>query len=323
VTGSGIRRFDLPGLGEIEPAVNGYRDLLEKNLRDPLTADGPVVQRVWKALLASIAPSIAKGSRVLVTPDGPLHYLNLETLVVPGERPHYWIEDVSISVAPSLAIVTAAKSAPRALGTSAALLMGNPVAADSQFPPLPRSADEIRSIRGALGKMRQVVYEGPDATPAEFAKANPAQFSVIHFAAHAEANRTAPLESAVILSKRGDKFKLYAKDILDTRLEASLVTVSSCSSAGARAYRGEGLLGFAWAFLQAGAGSVIAGLWDVADAAAARLMERTYREIAGGASPAEALRTAKLAMINDSSSVRKPFYWAPFQIYVRTPSVRI
>ena len=34
---------------------------------------------------------------------------------------------------------------------------------------------------------------------------------------------------------------------------------------GARAYAGEGLVGFTWAFLSAGAHNVIAGLWNVDD----------------------------------------------------------
>src|ERR1051326_5788361 len=49
------------------------------------------------------------------------------------------------------------------------------------------------------------------------------------------------------------------------------------SSAGTRTYAGEGLLGFAWAFLNAGAHAVIAGLWDVSDVSTSQLMDRLYR----------------------------------------------
>ena len=45
---------------------------------------------------------------------------------------------------------------------------------------------------------------------------------------------------------------------------------------------GEGLVGFAWAFLRAGAQRVIAGLWDVDDRSTADLMGRVYAEIALG-----------------------------------------
>ena len=116
---------------------------------------------------------------------------------------------------------------------------------------------------------------------------------MIHFAAHAETNAQRPLESAVILSRSGDRYKLYARDIAGLKLSASLVTISACRSAGARTYGGEGLVGFAWAFLQAGAHAVIAGLWDVGDQTSSALMDKLYEGIASGMSPAAALKTGQ------------------------------
>jgi CHAT domain-containing protein len=73
---------------------------------------------------------------------------------------------------------------------------------------------------------------------------------------------------------------------------------SRCRRAGARAYSGEGLVGFAWAFLRADASRVIAGLWDVDDRSTADLMDRLYAGIARGDTASHALREAKLAMLN-------------------------
>ena len=102
------------------------------------------------------------------------------------------------------------------------------------------------------------------------------QFTFVHFTAHAAANVESPLDSAVILSGPDDAYKLYARDVAEMPLRAELVTVSACRSAGERAYSGEGLVGFAWAFLRAGARQVIAGLWDVDDRSTAELMDRLY-----------------------------------------------
>jgi CHAT domain-containing protein len=113
--------------------------------------------------------------------------------------------------------------------------------------------------------------------------------------------------------------KLYARDVMDLPLHADLVTVSACRGAGQRAYSGEGLVGFAWAFLHAGARHVIAGLWDVNDQSTAGLMNSLYRELAAGKRPADALRTAKLAMIESKGNLKKPYYWAPFQLYTVAP----
>ena len=42
---------------------------------------------------------------MIIVPNGRLHDLNFETLVVTGATPHYWIEDVTIAIAPSLAVL--------------------------------------------------------------------------------------------------------------------------------------------------------------------------------------------------------------------------
>jgi CHAT domain-containing protein len=132
------------------------------------------------------------------------------------------------------------------------------------------------------------------------------------------ANRESPLDSAVILSRKEDSYKLYARDVAALPLRADLVTISACRSAGARAYSGEGLVGFTWAFLQAGAQNVIAGLWDVSDRSTSELMANLYSQMAQGLGPAEALRAAKLALLRSAGPYRKPYYWAPFQLYTRS-----
>jgi len=96
-----------------------------------------------------------------------------------------------------------------------------------------------------------------------------------------------------------------------------LVTISACRTAGARSYSGEGLVGFAWAFLGAGARNVIAGLWDVTDRSTPQIMSVIYSQLARGSQPSDALRQAKLALIHSGTAYRKPYYWGPFQLYTR------
>jgi CHAT domain-containing protein len=122
----------------------------------------------------------------------------------------------------------------------------------------------------------------------------------------------------VILSKEGDSYKLYARDIVLHHLNAKVVTISACNGSGTRAYSGEGLVGLSWAFLRAGAHNVIGALWEVSDASTPQLMDTLYGELSQGKDPATALRDAKLSLLHsgDSRSVfKKPFYWAPFQLY--------
>ena len=62
----------------------------------------------------------------------------------------------------------------------------------------------------------------------------------------------------------------------------------------------------------------IGALWEVSDASTPQLMDALYRELSKGKDPATALRDAKLTLLHSSdpdSVFRKPFYWAPFQLY--------
>jgi CHAT domain-containing protein len=98
-------------------------------------------------------------------------------------------------------------------------------------------------------------------------------------------------------------------------------TISACNGAGTRAFAGEGLVGLAWAFLRAGSQNVIASLWEVSDASStAQLMDELYAGLDRGEDPARALRNAKLSVLksNRTTVYRKPFYWAPFQLYMGT-----
>ncbi len=315
ITANSVRRFALPAAGEIEKLVTAYRDVVEHSLRDPIETNDPSGPKLWNALMAGIAQEIPRNSRVIVIPDGALHRLNLETLVAPSPSPHYWIEDAEVSVAPS---ITIAASKPGPAAGRSLLLIGAPEYTGTQFQPLKNAGTEVHDIQTRLAGVPQTVHTGPQASPAVYRAANPAQFSLIHFAAHAEANREYPLDSAVILSRepRNGQNRLYARDVIDVPIHADLVTISACRSAGVRSYAGEGLIGFAWAFLQAGARQVVAGLWDVSDTSTEPLMNRFYGGVAAGQNPVTAMRSAKLALAREDARYAKPFYWGPFQVYV-------
>jgi CHAT domain-containing protein len=60
---------------------------------------------------------------------------------------------------------------------------------------------------------------------------------------------------------------------------------------------------------------VIGALWAVSDTSTPEFMDDFYGELAKGRAPENALRTAKLHMLHSNGVFRKPFYWAPFQLY--------
>ena len=313
ITPTGVTVFTLPPAAEIDPFVQSYRQALLGS-RDVLETHNEAGRKLYDLLVAPAAKMIPKGARVTILPDGSLYGLNFETLLAPSPQLHYWIEDVDVSYANSLTVLAAGASRRPALAKKL-LLVGDPVSPDAEFPKLPQAAAEISEIENYFPAAERTVFSGAEATPDSYLKSDPAGFSYIHFVAHGTASRTSPLDSAVILSKNGDDYKLYARDIIQHPLHADLVTISACHGEGVRTYSGEGLVGLSWAFLRAGAHGVIAALWEVNDNSTPQLMDHLYSEIGNGVASDAALRDAKLALLHSGGIYRRPFYWAPFELY--------
>jgi CHAT domain-containing protein len=343
ITPHEVRLFPLSAnQSEIDAAVQRYRKKLEgpPEILDA-SNDGstlykmlvePAQDLLKKEALAKIGP--AKNSNIFIIPDGGLNNLNFETLVpentvakASSSQPkRYWIENVTIANAASLGMLPASRGRGSYL-SGKLLLIGNSVApiagADNPYPELPNSAVQMENIEKYFPAGRRQVFARERATPAAYLNNHPENFSYIHFVAHGLASRSDPLDSTIILGRdpasneaQDESFKLYARDIIATHpLRAELVTISACQSTGTRTYSGEGLVGLSWAFLRAGARNVVGALWDVSDTSTARLMDNFYGELKRGRPPEMALRSAKLAMLHTNEASRRPFYWAPFQLY--------
>ena len=119
-------------------------------------------------------------------------------------------------------------------------------------------------------------------------------FRYLHFAAHGKGNSVAMFESKLVLSQDRPKESLAkpneplldnavtAREVLDFwDLDAELVTLSACESAVGQSGGGDGLLGFAQAFLLKGSRAVCLSLWEVDDTATALLMGRFYQNLLG------------------------------------------
>ncbi len=122
------------------------------------------------------------------------------------------------------------------------------------------------------------------------------RFRLIHLATHGQIDPRRPERSCLILAqdrlpdaleqaRLGRKVctgRLDVGTILrEWRLDCDLVVLSACQTALGREAGGEGLLGFAQAFLSRGARSVVLSRWKVDDTATALLMVRFYENLLG------------------------------------------
>jgi CHAT domain-containing protein len=305
--------FELPKASEIETMVKSYRKALV-GMRDARDSGREQGEKLYAMLVEPAKRLIPPGSRVIALPAESLYGLSFETLIVPEPQPHYWIEDVTLTTAGSLTLLEHSEVGPETKEKTL-LLVGNTEQPNADFPSLPQAPAEMQRIEHYFPDSSRKVLEGKLATPSTYLSSDPEHYSYVHFVTHGTASHTRPLESAVILTKEGDSYKLYARDIVTHPLKAQLVTISACNGAGTRAYAGEGLVGLSWAFLRAGAHYVIASLWEVSDASTPQLMDELYKGLSAGQDPASALRRAKLTLLHSDTVFRKPFYWASFQLY--------
>ena len=311
-----VKLFELPPKDEIEQRIGGYS---EKGGWDLEAGSW-----LYDKLLSPVAAKLSEMDRIVVIPDGDLHFLNFETLPLPAAsapRPRYFIEEATVSVAPSLYSGNGS-ARPLSAHHNALLLVGNPVRPGD--PPLPLAEEEMKAISEIFNGWRQQTLQQDEATPKAFlALEAKDKFRLIHIASHAVDNPSNPLQSYISLSPGEDGVsRLFAKDLLSSLseplLQAELVTLSACGTAGGRVLGGEGLVGLSWAFLMAGARNVVATLWEAGDKAAFEIMKDFYRRIRAGEPYEKALRQAKLRLVRlEKGNLHKPEYWGPFQLHSR------
>jgi CHAT domain-containing protein len=157
---------------------------------------------------------------------------------------------------------------------------------------------------------------GCAAVPSALRRAASGRVDLLHIATHARVDSQRPRLSSLALTPentqdpRPGAFGLL--DILSLKLSTNLVVLSACETSRGRLLPGEGVLGPAQAFLQAGAGAVIASYWRVDDLATSAFMQRFYKYLLSERLPAAtALRRAQLEAAEGSGS----YDWAAFSLY--------
>lgn len=203
------------------------------------------------------------------------------------------------------------------------------------WTPLPQSRREVESLADLYPDAQ--IFLGKEATEEQAKAIGRAAWDaaprILHFATHGFLDDRLPMSSFLALSipeiasEKGDNGLLQVWEIFEgLRLEADLVVLSACRSGLNPGSEGDGLIGLSRAFQYAGARSVAASLWNVADEATAELMVRFHRHLQNGQSHDEALRRAQMELLRGpaaanqnggqptSSNLSAPFFWAAFQI---------
>jgi CHAT domain-containing protein/tetratricopeptide (TPR) repeat protein len=336
-----------------------YRAALDPNTIRPHPGDPGPGQRLlrerllvslYERLIAPCAHLLAGRELLYLTPHGPLHYVPFMALRSADGRHLLERDSPALALAPSATVLLRnclaqprrAASRPSA-GLERALAIGYN---DEGVEALRFAEAEAAHVARLTGGESWI---GPAPKSARLA-AEAGRLRRLHIAGHAVYNPRDPLGSELRLGA-GDT--LAARDIMGgMRLEADLVTLSACTSGLSHVVSGDELLGLQRAFLAAGATTVVCTLWEAADLVALLVMDRFYRDVVRGISPAAALRDAQVAVRDmtgrelmatlqgwrdeapafaaslgelpivppehlDTRIYADPFYWAPFMLIGR------
>lgn len=250
--------------------------------------------------------NLPANARLIIVPHGPLHYLPFQALRVDD---HYLIEQHPISVTPSISIAMQLIQRGTVMNGSLTAF-GNPDVAPQYA--LPGSEAEVKALAAAFPGTQLFLHD--QATKDRF-EASAGKTSLIHVAAHAQADTIDPLYSRILLANENGKVDfLEAHEVLGLNLDkVSLVTLSACESGLGRVADGDEVLGFTRSFLSAGSSGLIVSLWPVSDDATKLLMSTLYGELAKGSDVQVAMQRAQLAVLH-TKGMDHPFFWAPFDV---------
>jgi len=347
VNASGVQVVRVADKRQIAAAA---ADLLDR-LRDPESPGSEVraaAAQLARLVLWPIADRLS-GKRIVFVPDDALHTVPFSVLPWSAASPDQLVlQHAEVSVVPSASFLmhepgrlARRVEAPRmefigdpVFGTAnwhreclareavkTDTTTGKRVSLDwvESLPRLPGSRTEVLEI-GKLARQARPAAQvrmalGCDAVPGVLRRAAAERVDLLHIATHARVDAQRPRLSALALTPEGGNegastFGLL--DILGLKLNSSLVVLSACDTSRGRLLPGEGVLGPAQAFLEAGAAAVLASYWRVDDQATSAFMQGFYRHLLIDRLPASgALRKAQL----DRAANPDSYDWAAFALY--------
>lgn len=344
VTVDSIEGISLPRESELLPLMREMRALTETPGRRSLSRLARVSGELYSLLVAPAESLIGDRRQLVVIPDGGLHYIPFEALLVRDLAAgptfeladSYLISRWGVSYVPSVSVWASLEERRRDVvahdgywvgfadpsldgaiesSSTSAVLRGLADQGKWNWRRLAGARAEVDQIAKLFGAEESRVFTGDRANEELFKSGTTVERArYVHLASHALVDSRTPDLSAVLLAPSADGAEdglLQAHEILDMRLSAELVVLSGCETALGREVRGEGLVGLTQAFLFAGARSVSVSLWPVEDGSTSELMRQFYSGLRGGQSSVDALRSAKLHQLA-SPATAHPYYWAPF-----------
>lgn len=281
---------------------------LREALQDPSLDPRPMAQDLYKILIGPIEKDLAgaEAKTLMWSLDGALRYLPIATLY-DGKQylvERYRNEVFTLASQSRLEEATAPHWSALGLGVSKA---------QPGFEALPAVPEELHGIIQGDASSTGSVLPGSVLLDAAFtrdsmvAALEERKYPVVHIASHFSFRPGGDSESFLLLGDGTHLTLAELKTLPQVFQGTDLLTLSACDtamSAGDDASGGREIEGCAVIAQRQGARAVLASLWPVADESTQMLMHAfyQYRESHPGASKAQALQAAQLALLHGDQS---------------------
>ena len=275
----------------------------------------PTLSECYNMIIAPVAEFLDE-AEIIIVPDR--YFFKVPFTALQDDSGKYLSESFKIRIVPSLTTLKLIHDCPSDYHSqTGVLIVGDPDVGEVLYrgdlfkpPRLPFAEMEAEMITQLL---RAKSLVGRQATKQAVLQSI-SSFSLVHFAAHGNAERgeiaLAPSPASKTPPEEKD-YLLTIRDISKIRLRAKLVVLSCCHSACGH-IKAEGAVGIARAFLGSGARSVLVALWAIEDKATKHFMSRFYEHLVLGESASESLHEAmKWMRANAFPDVGQ---WAPFML---------
>lgn len=297
------------------------RDSVAKTLKQfktTLETESPFDQPVKKAgktvydwLIAPFSDRLeASNIKTLIfVLDGSLRTIPMAALY-DGER--YLVEKYAVSLALGLEVRDPEPLLRQNMKVLAAGLTDPPKKFENTYSKLKNVKLELDAIKETNVPVKFILDQA--FTQSNFQQAmNSNSYQVVHLATHGQFGATR--ERTYLLVADGAIYVDQLSELFRTRGQrredaVELLVLSACKTASGN---DRAVLGIAGTAVQAGARSVIAGLWSLADDSSVLFAQELYKYLGEpGISRAEALRRTQVAFLKDPKKYQHPRFWAPY-----------
>lgn len=259
--------------------------------------------KLYTTLFNPLADLLADVRQHVIVPHLFWHYLPFHALYDTASK-QYLFDRFAISYAPSATVLAICRGKNRSHRNRALILCRN----DGDLPHVEEEGTAISRVFE-----QAMLLNGDEAVMERLNDSS--RPDVIHCACHGYFNPEQPFLSGIAIPPdRSEDRPTLLMDIVQLKLDSSLITLSACDTGLNTISNADELVGLSRGFFGAGAAALLLSLWKVSDSSTAYLMENFYwHYVANRQSKGRALQLAMQA-VRAKPEYAHPYYWAPFVV---------